>query len=204
MCDHVDQQVGRVLEALENSGQAENTIVVFMSDHGEMLGDHNIYLKGPYFYDAAIRVPLIVRYPGTVVPARHKGLVELVNLAPTLLDLAGIEPYAGMQGKSIKATMMQPDSRSLEDVIYCEYYNAMPYHRDPTAQLTMVRTEKHKLVVDHSHDDGELYDLENDPDEVCNLWSDPAALPVKADMLRRLANKMAFTVDPLPLRISEW
>ncbi len=101
MCEHVDQQVGRMLKALEDSGQADNTIVVFMSDHGEMMGDHNIYLKGPYFYDAGIRVPLIVRYPGKVPARRVSGLFELVNLAPTLMEAAGLEPYQGMQGHSV-------------------------------------------------------------------------------------------------------
>src|SRR3546814_1538517 len=60
MCDLIDQQVGRMLDALDRTGQRENTIVIFMSDHGEMLGDHGIYLKGPYFYEPAVRVPLIV------------------------------------------------------------------------------------------------------------------------------------------------
>src|SRR3546814_10907664 len=63
MCDLIDQQVGRMLDALDRTGQRENTIVIFMSDHGEMLGDHGIYLKGPYFYEPAVRVPLIVSWP---------------------------------------------------------------------------------------------------------------------------------------------
>lgn len=204
MCDHVDSQVGRILAALEASGVAEDTIIVFMSDHGEMMGDHNIYLKGPYFYDAAIRVPLIIRYPAKVAPACHKLLFEAVNLAPTLLELAGLEPYIGMQGQSAVEWLASPEQAPDETSIYCEYYNAMPYHRNPTAQLTMLRTTSHKIVVDHAHNTGELYDLEKDPLEIHNLWREPHALALRAEMLLKLSHRMAFTVDPLPRRLSEW
>jgi arylsulfatase A-like enzyme len=204
MCDHVDQQVGRIIAALEASGQAENTIIIFMSDHGEMLGDHNIYLKGPYFYDAAIRVPLIIYYPKHIHHKRYQNLFEMVNLAPTLLDLAGLPPYDGMQGTSAAEWLRCGSVEPRNDTVYCEYYNAMPYHKDPTAQLTMVRTETHKLVVDHAYGDGELYDLILDPDEKRNLWSEEASLALKAQMLTLMTDKMAFTVDPLPARLSEW
>lgn len=205
MCDHVDQQVGRVMAALEASGAADNTIVVYMSDHGEMMGDHNIYLKGPYFYDAAIRVPLIIRHGRGRAPRRIRGLFELVNLAPTLLDAVGVPVHPGMQGRSAVDWLLDPSAPVRTDSsVYCEYYNAMPYHRDPTAQLTMLRTETHKIVVDHAHDDGELYDLIADPLEVKNLWSDPASLALKANLLTKLTHRMAFTVDPLPPRLSEW
>ena len=102
MCDLIDVQVGRMLRSLRESGQHENTIVVFSTDHGEMLGDHGIYLKGPYFYEPAVRVPLIVSFPGVVQPGRRiDDLVELVDLAPTLLDAAQLPRQEGMQGRSI-------------------------------------------------------------------------------------------------------
>src|SRR3546814_459571 len=106
MCDLIDQQVGRMLDALDRTGQRENTIVIFMSDHGEMLGDHGIYLKGPYFYEPAVRVPLIVSWPGTIAGGRSvPEMVELVDLAPTLLDAAGLAPFAGMPGVALWALM---------------------------------------------------------------------------------------------------
>ena len=101
MCDLIDVQVGRLLAKLEETGQLENTLVIFMSDHGEMLGDHGIYLKGPYFYEEAIHVPLIVSWPGHIQPRRVSGMVELVDIAPTLLDAAQLAPYPGMQGRSL-------------------------------------------------------------------------------------------------------
>ncbi len=204
MCDLVDAKVGAILDALTRTGQRDNTIVIFMSDHGEMLGDHGIYLKGPYFYEPAIRVPLIVNWPGNVLPQPHNGLTELVDLAPTLLEACNIDLFPGMQGRSLWPQLCGQSPVKGRDSIYCEYYNAMPFHTDPTAQLTMLRTETHKIIVDHANDDGELYDLDADPLETVNLWRDSGSLGIKAQMLTHLTHRMAFTADPLPPRISEW
>lgn len=205
MCDLIDDQVGRLVEALERTGQQEDTVIIFMSDHGEMLGDHGIYLKGPYFYDPAIRVPLMVSWPSQFPAQRIDSLVELTDIAPTLLELAELPKHPGMQGVPLTSTLYgkPPDHPPREDV-YCEYYNAMPWHRDPTPQTTMVRTERHKLAVEHALSAGELYDLQTDPTETHNLWDDPQYNDIKTDMLLRLTNRMAFTVDPLPERRGPW
>ncbi len=206
MCDLIDAQVGRMVDALEQTGQLENTIVIFMSDHGEMLGDHGIYLKGPYFYEEAIHVPLIVSLPGTI-PAgvRNSDLFELVDLAPTLLEAAGAPIYAGMQGHSVWQTLTGGDDPpAARDDVYCEYYNAMPWHQAPTAQATMVRTRQHKLIAVHGLDEGELYDLIADPNETTNLWNHPYYAAVKIALLKRLVDRMAWTVDPLPPRVADW
>lgn len=205
MCDLIDAQVGRLISVLDATGQRENTLIVFTSDHGEMLGDHGIYLKGPYFYESAIRVPLIISLPGAVDPRTDQALVELTDLAPTILEAAGIPVAPGMQGRSLWYRLIGKDrgGEHREDV-YCEYYNAMPWHRDPTPQMTMIRTDRYKIVVDHSTGDGELYDLQEDPGEHHNLWMETEARNVKGDMLLRLTNCMAWTVDPLPERQSAW
>ena len=201
MCELIDRQVGRMLAALEASGQAENTLVIFMSDHGEMLGDHGIYLKGPFFYDPAVRVPLILSWPGKVAPGRHTGLAELVDLAPTLLEAAGLSPYAGMQGRSLWQGLCAGslDAQPRSDV-YSEYYNGAA----PDGYATMVRTQTRKLVAHHRTGTGELYDLERDPLETVNRWDDPAYAGDKIELLSRLCDRMAGTVDPLPLRRSGW
>lgn len=206
MCDLIDDQLARLISTLEATNQLENTLVIFMSDHGEMLGDHGIYLKGPYFYEPAVHVPLIFSMPGTVkAGVRNSALTELVDIAPTLLEAAGVPPYAGMQGKSLWSSLTgQTDAAPHREDVYSEYYNAMPWHKDPTAQATMVRTEDYKLVAAHSLNTGELYDLKQDPNETRNLWDDPDALLAKAQMLQRLCNRMAWTVDPLPLRRANW
>ena len=174
--------------------------MVYQTDHGEMLGDHGIYLKGPYFYEPAVHVPLILSWPDGVTGGRRVAdLVELVDVAPTLLEAAGLPGSPGMQGNSLPSLLTGADHTPREDV-YCEYYNAMPWHPDPAPHATMVRTARHKLVVAHGQGGGELYDLGEQPLEQVNHWSDPAYAEVKAELLVRLCDRMAWTADPLPAR----
>ncbi len=205
MVDLIDAQVGRILQLLEDSGQLENTLVIMMTDHGEMLGDHGIYLKGPYFYEPAIRLPLIISWPGVIAPNRRQaGLVELVDIAPTLLEAAGLPVYAGMQGRSLWPVLTGQQNVIDRRHVYCEYYNAMPWHKNPAPFATMVRSERYKLVDFHGLEAGELYDLQEDPAERHNRWQDPAYQRVQLEMFRRLAESAARTVDPLPLRQGLW
>ena len=206
MCDLIDHEVGRMLDALERTGQTGNTLVIFTSDHGEMLGDHGIYLKGPFFYESAVCVPLIVSMPGTVqAGARSSGLVELIDLAQTVLDAAQLPRHAGMQCKSLWPVLIgEANGERFRDDVYCEYYNAMPWHKDPVAHATMVRSQRYKLVVAHGLGSGELYDLREDPGENRNCWDNPAYAAIKSEMLHRLSDRMAWTVDPLPPRRSAW
>ncbi len=199
--DHIDAMVGRVLAALRDLGQDGNTIVVFHSDHGEMLGDHGIYFQGAYFYPEMLRVPLIVSWPGgTAGGRRSSAMVELVDLAPTLLEAAGLPAWAGMQGRSLWP--MLSGAAQLErhrESVYAEYHQAIPSGYKPDgAYATAVRTGRCALSRCHREDDGELYDLERDPGEQRNLWRDPEALPARAQMLALLCDRMAGTIDPLP------
>lgn len=205
MCDLIDDQVGRLMSTLEQLGQLENTVVIFMSDHGEMLGDHGIYLKGPYFYDCAVRVPLIFSWPGRVAGGRRSdALVELVDIAPTLLDAAGLPAFAGMQGRSLWPMLTgQAALDHHRDDVYSEFYGAN-FTYSPAAHTTMIRTERYKLTVAHGQRSGELYDLTVDSGEYTNLWNDAAYQGVKCDLLVRLADRMAWTVDPLPVRQAPW
>lgn len=204
MCDLVDKKVGAILAALEETEQRQNTIVIFMSDHGEMLGDHGLYLKGPYFYDPSIRVPLMIHLPNVIKPQRIHGLFELVDLVPTLLHACNVPIDGGIQGQSCFDALCKGEEPQPKESIYCEYYNAMPFHTQPTAQLTMVRTEHYKLIVDHANRTGEMYDLKHDPVERDNLWDSQCLLEIRARLLLHMTHRMAFTVDPLPPRISEW
>lgn len=203
MCDLIDVQVGRILEALERTGQRDNTLVIFQSDHGEMLGDHGIYLKGPFFYETAVRMPLIVSWPGVVQPGvRTSALVEFVDIAPTLLEACGLPAFPGMQGRSLwpLLTGRAPSTHHRDDV-YCEHYGTTyPEPGQNSAYATMVRTDSHKLVLLHGLEDGELYDLRRDPMETHNLWCDPASQRLKMALMQRLCDRMAWTVDPLPGR----
>jgi arylsulfatase len=210
MIDLIDAQVGRILDALERTGQSNNTLVIFMSDHGEMLGDHGVYLKGPFLYEPAVHVPLIIVPPEAILPGRRSSVfVELADLAPTLLEMARLPRYPGMQGRSLGSLLNgREDLHMHRDDIYSEYYNAKPSHKDPAAHGTMVRTQRYKLVAFHGlgegEVDGELYDLVEDPQETRNLWRDPSYLTIKCDLLQRLSHRMAWTVDPLPERETYW
>lgn len=201
MIDHIDAMLGNVMDALRESGQSGNTIVVFNADHGEMLGDHGFYFQGACFYPEMLRVPLIIIWPNGIMGGRRcGGLVELVDVAPTLLEAAGLPRYAGMQGRSLWPMLsgaVPLDSH--RDSVYSEYYQAIPSGYKPEgAYATAVRTATHALCRVHRRDDGELYDLTEDPGETVNRWNDPACRGLKADMLALLCDRMAETIDPLP------
>jgi arylsulfatase A-like enzyme len=204
MCDLIDHEVGRVLAALDSSGQRDNTIIIFMSDHGELLGDHGIYLKGPFFYDCSVQVPLIVNWRGYIKGSRYKALVELNDLPRTLLELCGLPSYEGMQGRSLAPLLEGKKADAHHESVFSEYLNAMPWHQDPKAFATMVRTEKYKLVAAHSLGGGELYDLQKDPGEHDNRYNDKHYGEIKAELLELLLNHWSRTADPLPVRKSDW
>jgi arylsulfatase A-like enzyme len=203
MIEQIDTAVGAMLDALEESGQAENTIVIFMSDHGEMLGDHGIYLKGPYFYDCLTRVPLIMRWPKRFRKRlRVDALVELVDLAPTLLEAAGIPAEVGMQGRSLMGLLTGKTLEHRESV-YCEYFDAQAVYDVPPI-CSSVRSERYKLAYYRTLRTGELYDLQKDPNETENLWTSVHHTDVREEMMERLVDSMLGTTDPLPQRFALW
>jgi arylsulfatase len=200
MCEHIDHEVGRILDALDESGQRDNTIVIFMSDHGEMLGDHGLYLKGPHFYEEAVRVPLTMRWPDKFKPDhRVNGLVELIDIAPTLLECAGIDVPNRMQGRSLCGQLSgNADPDQFRDFVFSEYYNSWT-HEDGYG--TMLRTTTEKIVVYHGQDTGELYDLAKDSDEFDNLWDSPDHQDLKLRLMKQCFDASVFTMDPDPPRL---
>lgn len=200
MVELIDDQVGRMLDALDETGQRENTIVLFMSDHGEMLGDHGLYLKGPYFYDELVHVPLVLSLPERFLAGlRSDALVELLDLPPTLLEAVGLDVPEAMQGRSLLPILSgQADPSEHRRAVYSEYYNAWTHHR---CYGTMLRTRNEKIVVYHGVDRGELYDLDADPDEFHNLWSDPRRTSMKTRLLKRAFDASVLTMDPWPPRL---
>jgi arylsulfatase A-like enzyme len=157
---------------------------------------------------------LIIHWPKQFENGRRTGLVELNDLPQTLLDLCGLPAHEGMQGHSL-VPMLRENRESPHSSVYCEYLNAMPWHKEPKAFATMVRTEKYKLVAAHSdmafgtadntgHPSGELYDLTNDPGEHVNLYNNPEYIGIKAELMERLLYHWSCTADPLPVRKSDW
>lgn len=197
----IDDRVGDLLECLEESGQRDNTLVVFTSDHGETLGDHGLIQKGCRFYEGLVRVPLIFSLPGRVLPSlRCDALVELLDLAPTFLELAGGDIPECMQGKSLLPILQGEEPPEYhKDFVRCEYYDALDAPDGTLA--SMYRDERYKLVVYHGHECGELYDLTEDPDEFDNLWDKPDAQQVKLQLVKRSFDASVQAMDRGPRRI---
>ena len=199
MVDLIDYNVGRMVAALNETEQLNNTIVIFMSDHGEMLGDHGIYLKGPHFYEEAVRVPLIFSWPGQFKTGlKVDGLTELIDITPTLLDAAGLSIPQFIQGKTLLPILSgkaNPDHH--RNSVFSEYYNAWSHKH---SYGTMHRTNSHKMIVYHGTDQGELYDLDKDPDEFNNLWDIEKYSKLKTQLLKETFDASVFTMDPAPPR----
>lgn len=177
----IDDQLARLFEALDASGQRENTIIIFTSDHGEALGDHGLMYKGCRFYEGLVRVPLIFQaapHWGLKAGLKSDALVELLDLSATLLELAGVDIPTSHQGQSLLPILRGDTSADhLRDFVRCEYFDALAseFTGGNGAFATMHRTRTHKLTIYHSLEGqvGELYDLQSDPWEHRNLWDDP-------------------------------
>lgn len=204
MVELIDDQVGRMRTTLEETGQLDNTIVVFMADHGELHGDHGNNSKGPYFYEPSGRVPLLFAGPDIEEHVVTDSFVELVDIAPTLLEAAGLDVPLRMQGRSLWPLLTGERDDHRTDV-YCEQYAAQSPHELADAGLrTMLRTDRYKLVRHHGTDAGELYDLDADPTETVNRYDDPDYREIQTRLMTRLADRMAGTADPLPENVGTW
>jgi choline-sulfatase len=170
LCTFMDRQIAAVLDALHNAGLAENTIVVYTSDHGEMLGEHGMWWKST-FYDGACRVPLILSHPNST-PGIVNHNVSLMDLGPTLLDMCSLPPLPGATGKSFRS-LLDGKSDAWDDTVFAE--NALPRSN---ACSRMVRSGPWKYNVyfgqgDHHNAPPELFNLQSDPGEINDLAHDP-------------------------------
>lgn len=173
---HMDEQAGRVLDALDELGLSDNTLVVYSSDHGEHLFNHQMVHK-MCFFEEAVRVPLIVRIPGVTEPGTTRSqFASLLDLLPTFCEACGIAPPAGLDGQSLLPAIR--DNAPLRDEVFSEFYDSGVAER-------MIRTERWKYV--HSEGDRhQLYDLENDPHENVNLIDDQAYAAIRKELDARL------------------
>jgi arylsulfatase len=197
----IDDQLGRMLLALADSSQRDNTVVIFMSDHGEMLGDHGLIQKGCRFYEPLVRVPLILSWPGHFAQGlRSDALVELLDVMPTLMDLAGEAAPSRVQGRSLVPIVTgTADATHHRDFVRCEYYDALDQPDGSFA--TMYRDERYKLNVYHGHNLGELYDLQADPWEFDNLWDCADHQGLKMQLLQKSFDASMLSMDTGPARI---
>jgi len=190
MITMIDDAVGDILRTLEQTGQADNTVLVFTSDHGDYMGDHGLVLKGGPHFQSLIRVPMLVSDPRQSQPARSSALVSSIDVAPTVLSMAGLTPFADIQGVDISGALRgEPLTRD------CLLIEDDSYHVDMLGfagqyRARTLQTDRHRMTVYLGEDWGELYDLNEDPLEVKNLWDDDAHGTTRATLLWELNQRM--------------
>ena len=178
MISLMDKYIGRILDRLDELGLAEDTIVVFTTDHGHFFGQHGLQAKGGFMYEDLIKLPFIARYPskipaGVVSPA----IQSLVDLAPTFLYFAGLDVPHTMTGVDQSEVWMGRKSNARDHAI-CEFR-----HEPTTIHQKTYVDERYKITVYYRQEYGEIFDLQEDPGELHNLWNDPAAAGLKSELL---------------------
>lgn len=202
----IDDCLGRILGALDGLKLRQNTIVVFMSDHGDLLGDHFLFYKGPYHYRQCAAVPLIVNWSGRVRPGKVvEGIVQEIDVMPTILELIGCPTPPGVQGRSQKDVLVtdSPDTGYASALIqYGTSGVSLPGAQgaDGTPDLWTLRTLEWRLSYYPSLRTGELYRLADDPGEFVNLWNRPEADRAQRALKEELLDRVLEAHDPLPAR----
>ena len=180
----VDDNVGRLLDWLDQNGLATNTVVIYTSDQGFFLGDHGLYDKR-FMYEASLRMPFLVRWPGVAKPQSTQDALAInTDFAPTFMDIAGLPTPADMQGRSLVPLLKGEHPAGWRTSYYYRYYHDPGDHN--TRAHYGVRTMTHKLIYFWKKQQWELYDLVNDPDELHNLYNDPAQKEVVARLKAEL------------------
>ncbi len=190
----VDENVGRVLDTLDRQGFTENTVVVYTGDNGFFLGEHHFFDKR-LMYEPSIRVPLLVRYPRMIkAGTTNPEMILNVDLAPTILALAGITVPVEMDGKSAKSLLEGKSVTWRTDFLY-EYYEYPAVHS--VRKNRGVRTKRWKYIhYFEEPEEFELYDIQNDPEEMNNLYANPAFADVVTQLRERMAELRRDLRDP--------
>ncbi len=193
MCTTLDSQVGRLLEGLEARGELEDTLLLFMSDHGDMDGDHRMVAKQASFYEEVMRLPVIMHWPGGLPGGtRPAELVEAVDLLPTLCELSGTPAPDAVQGRSVGPWLRGDGSGPVRR-------DVLAMHAGPGRPIwAMLRSEERKYI-NYGPDAEVLYDLSAEPGEYTNLANVPEARPELEEMRHRLLQRMLGAASsPLP------
>jgi arylsulfatase A-like enzyme len=194
----IDDAVGAILSALEAAGARDNTVLVFMSDHGDYLGDHRILLKGAALYQGVVRTPFLWADPQGSKGVRSDAIASTIDVAPTILERAGLAPYRGVEGVSQLATLR--GGPAIRDSAWIQYDHQLGASRPGRMLRTHGLVTAHwRISIAEGIAGGELYDLRDDPDEFFNRWSDGSVLADRCAMLERLARAEMEGVDELPL-----
>lgn len=185
MVSQIDKNVGRIMDTLKEIGLFDNTIFVFSSDHGEMLGDHHLMFK-PFPFDCVTSVPFLIKTPDMHSGRKCNILCRSLEIMPTLLDVVGLTKPEFLNGISLIDYVNFGSSKELFDDILIEQ---MLHHS--------IRSKKYRLTIYHNYGQGELYDLEQDPDNFNNLWDDDNYRQLKENLISQLIQKMyKEVIDP--------
>jgi len=191
----IDDSVGKLMQFLRDNSLADNTIVIYTSDQGHFLGEHGFFSKR-FIYEEAMQMPLIVRYPGKVeAGSRRPELITNLDLAPTVLDLAGVTIPEDMQGVSFAELLKGNEIEDWRDAIYYRYWQHLLHRR--VAAHYGIRTAEHKLIFYYglplgqtdfppTEPEWEMFDLRKDPQEMRNVYDDPAYDQVVARLKEQL------------------
>ena len=194
MITMIDESIGRILDAVDRLGLAERTTTVFTADHGDLFGEHGLMLKHFVHYDGVLRIPLAVRVPGGAT-GRVGSLTSSADLAPTLLDLAGVAPYRGIQGLSLRP-LLEERATALRSGLLVE--EDQPFGVDglpgPVRMRTLV-TEDARLTLYADRPFGELFDRASDPHELENLYDRADGVPLRARLTEQLARELMDVAD---------
>lgn len=212
MVTHLDAEIGRVLDALDDSGQADSTLILFVSDHGDMMGDHGLLWKSFYTFRGCLQIPYIAAVPDGTRGCVSDALVCQLDVLPSILDwcelpLPGaawpehetpfqrgmVRPLTLYPGRSW-LPLLRGKAQSIHDEVVVE-------NDDPTMgfQVRTLVTPKHRLTIYPGLPDGELFDLENDPDELVNLWDAPGCTALRADLTARLLDAYSLQTPWYPV-----
>ena len=190
----IDASIGRVLGVLSHLGLDRNTVVIFTSDHGDLMGDRGLLFKGGLHYSSITRVPLFWRDPDrgdqSVVCS---DLVQTVDIAPTVLARAGLPLLHGMQGRDLLA-----DHAPRQGLVIEEESQRGDFGLDRRLRMRTWRTKNHRLTIYDGQEWGELYDLQSDPHELRNLWSEPAHKNLRSELVEQLLRAMLTATDDSP------
>ena len=194
LISHVDDQVGRILAALDEMNLRERTLVIFTADHGEHLGDHGLVGKGPPDQDSCAHVPLILSMPAAIRPQRRSELIEHVDVAPTVLDFCGVQVPRAFQGRGFRALLDGGDYRRRTSV-FIEY--RQPFEPDKTWKTLRTHEMKYSISADGRE---RLLDLRADPDELTNAIDHPRHADALAAMRAELVRRWFDVEKQYPLR----
>jgi arylsulfatase A-like enzyme len=197
--DSVDENLGRVLQYLDETGLAKNTVVIYSSDQGFYLGEHGWFDKR-WMYEESLRTPLLVRWPGVVQPGSvNHDMVLNLDYPETFLDIAGVGVPADMQGRSLKPLLMNRTPKDWRRSIYYHYYEYPGPHS--VRRHYGVRTDRYKLIHFYELKEWELYDLNKDPKELRSVYGDPAYAKIRDELnaeLKRLRTLYKVPEDTRP------